>query len=87
MHIDTINRPTILSLWFILTVKEFARKNGSLENVSKSKPLDRKPVVVSGKQGKIRIEKMDVANIDLQVLTPNPLTYFHYSKKDLSNHI
>ena len=33
---------------------------------------------------KIRIEKMDVANIDLQVLTPNPLTYFHYSEKDLS---
>ena len=33
---------------------------------------------------KIRIEKMDEANIDLQVLTPNPLTYFHYSDKDLS---
>ena len=31
---------------------------------------------------KIRIDKMEL--IDLQVLTPNPLTYFLYSEKDLS---
>ena len=52
-------------------VKEFARKNGSLENVSKSKPLDRKPVVVSGKQGKIRIEKMN----KVRIATMNHMSY------------
>ena len=52
-------------------VKEFARKNGSIENVSKSKPLDRKPVVVSGKQGKIRIEKMN----KVRIATMNHMSY------------
>ena len=52
-------------------VKEFARKNGSLENVSKSKPLDRKPVVISGKQGKIRIEKMN----KVRIATMNHMSY------------
>ncbi|MEC8753417.1 MAG: dihydrolipoamide acetyltransferase family protein [Verrucomicrobiota bacterium] len=52
-------------------VKEFARKNGSLENVPKSKPLDRKPVVVSGKQGKIRIEKMN----KVRIATMNHMSY------------
>ena len=27
---------------------------------------------------KIRLERMDEAKIDVQILTPNPLTYFHY---------
>jgi aminocarboxymuconate-semialdehyde decarboxylase len=27
---------------------------------------------------KIRLDKMDEAKIDVQILTPNPLTYFHY---------
>ena len=27
---------------------------------------------------KIRLDRMDEAKIDVQILTPNPLTYFHY---------
>ena len=33
---------------------------------------------------KIRIDKMDEANIDIQELTPKPLKYLHYSDKHLS---
>ena len=33
---------------------------------------------------KIRLEKMNEAKIDVQVLTPNPLTYFHYIEADVS---
>ena len=33
---------------------------------------------------KIRLEKMNEAKIDVQVLTPNPLTYFHYIEASVS---
>ncbi|MGA1597535.1 MAG: amidohydrolase family protein [bacterium] len=32
----------------------------------------------------IRLQRMDQAGIDVQVLTPNPLTYFHYIEPDLA---
>jgi len=45
-------------------VKEFARSNGSVIEVSQSKkPLNRKPIIDSGKQGQVRIEKMNKVRV------------------------
>ena len=45
-------------------VKEFARSNGSVIEASQSKkPLNRKPIIDSGKQGQVRIEKMNKVRV------------------------
>ena len=52
-------------------VKDFSRNNGSKEKSSSSKPLARRPVIESGKQGQIRSEKMN----KIRIATMNHMTH------------